>query len=101
MHDKFKDIRKATTAGSLMTENLGLKNVQVLLSKQQNSLEKDTKQSVRGTTTNHGPLINFDLGLKENNILGFTSTSSIEVLNQITNNLNLPKVNDSILRDKD
>lgn len=101
VHDKFKDMRKATTAGSLMTENLGLKNVQVLLSKQQNSLEKEIKQtSVRGATQ-HGPLINFDLGQKDNEIVGFTSTSSVEVLNQITNSLNMSKVNNSLMREKD
>jgi hypothetical protein len=34
VHDKFRDFRKTTTtAGNLMTENLGLKNVQILFSK--------------------------------------------------------------------
>jgi len=34
VHDKFRDMRKTTTtAGNLMTENLGLKNVQILFSK--------------------------------------------------------------------
>ena len=36
VHDKFKDLRRTTgntTAGNLMTESLGLKNVQVLISK--------------------------------------------------------------------
>jgi len=27
VHDKFKDQRKTTTAGTLITENLGLKNI--------------------------------------------------------------------------
>ena len=33
VNDKFKEMRKTTTAGGLLSENLGLKNVQVLLSK--------------------------------------------------------------------
>jgi hypothetical protein len=33
--------------------------------------------------------------------VGFTSTASSEVLNQITNSLNISKLNDSVFKEKD